>query len=111
MSYALDRRDIREFPGSTTELPSETALCRCGNRSREWRLRGLAVDVVCTYLSGTAYREAVASRRAVIAKGAASGWAYETTPLDHGHPWQCALCHPPAAGLDVEWRDNEREDR
>lgn len=106
MSYALD-----EFAGSTGEVQSEVAVCSCGKRSREWRLRGLAVDVDYTYLSGQEYRQAVAAHRPVIAKGVASGWAYETTPLDQGHPWQCALCHPPADGLDVEWRDNEPEDR
>lgn len=38
----------------------------------------------------------------MIPKGPKSGWTYETTPLDHGHPWQCALCHPPADGLNIE---------
>ena len=87
------------------ELPSEVAVCSCGKRSREWRLRGAAVDVEYTYLSGAAYRQAARSGCLIIAKGPASGWAYETTPLDHGHPWQCVLCHPPASGLDVEYRE------
>lgn len=85
------------------------APCGCRQRPREWRLVGPAVDLTCNYLSGKAYRAAAAqpttARRGVIAKGPASGWAWKATPLGHGHGWTCLLCHPPARGLDVEYRD------
>ena len=98
---------LAEFPGAELEpVDGEpVAKCGCGKRSREWRLRGPAVDVTCAYLANGDYRDAVASGRDVIAKGPASGWVYETAPLDHGHAWQCSLCHPPADGLDVESRE------
>ena len=90
------------------ELSSEVAPCSCHQRTREWRLRGPAASVGYTYLSRKAYREAAArshtNGRGVIAKGPASGWVWQATPADCGHPWQCALCHPPAQGLDVEYR-------
>ncbi|MGZ4254820.1 MAG: hypothetical protein ACXVS6_22725 [Solirubrobacteraceae bacterium] len=57
-----------------------------------------------TYVSRKEFNDAVAQGRDVIPKGKRSGWVYETTPLGCGHLWQCALCHPPAHGLDVEWR-------
>ena len=91
--------------GAEEILDSPVAECGCGRREREWRLTGPAVDVHFTYLSGRAYRDALAAGRDVVAKGPASGWIYETTPLAHGHLWVCCLCHPPAAGLDVESRD------
>ena len=62
-----------------------------------------------SYLSGQAYRAVAArlarKRRGVIAKGPRSGPAWEAKPLGHGHLWPCSLCHPPANGLDVEYRD------
>jgi hypothetical protein len=91
------------------ELPGDIAPCSCRQRPREWRLRGHAVNATYTYLSAKAYREAAArvpqNGCGVLAKGPASGWAWEATPLEYGHGWQCGLCHPPAAGLDVEWRE------
>lgn len=90
--------------GAEEFLDSPAAECGCGKREREWRLNGPASDVHYTYLSGRAYRDALADGRDVVAKGPASGWAYTTMPLGHGHPWQCFLCHPPARGLDVEYR-------
>lgn len=94
----------------TLDLASPVAPCSCRRREHEWRLCGEAVDVRCTYLSGRPYKTAAAQpatqRRGVIAKGPASGWVWEATPLGHGHAWQCSLCHPPAsAELDVEYRD------
>jgi hypothetical protein len=86
------------------ELPGETLPCGCRQRRREWRLRGEAVDVTYTYVSNKAHADAVDQGVDVIPKGKRSGWTYETTPLGRGHAWQCSLCHPPAEGLDVEWR-------
>lgn len=89
--------------------PSPIALCRCRPRRREWRLPGEAVDVAFRYLTRKAYHAAAerprTERRGVIAKGSASGWAWEATPRGHGLPWTCALCHPPIEGFDVEYRD------
>jgi len=96
------------FPGAAIdelELESPVAPCGCRSRLREWRLRGEAVDVEYTYVSGKAYTEAVGKGLDVIPKGKRSGWTYGTTPLGLGHQWMCATCHPPAAGLDVEYRD------
>ncbi len=90
--------------GAEELLDSPVAECGCGQREREWRLMGPAVDVHYQYLSGRSYRDAVAAGRDVVAKGPASGWTYETLPLGYGCPWTCFLCHPPAAGLDVEYR-------
>lgn len=96
--------------GAEEFLDSPVAECGCGQRDREWRLTGPAVDVRYQYLSGRSYRDALAAGCDVVAKGPASGWVYETTPLGHGHPWTCCLCHPPVAGLDVEFRRPGIED-
>ena len=96
--------------GSCAVVPLEIAPCSCGRRSQEWRLRAQAVDATYRRVSGKPYHEAVLSSAGrdgasgVITTGPASGWVYEATPLDHGHAWQCVLCHPPAAGLAVEHR-------
>jgi hypothetical protein len=110
-------RLLTAFPGATVEnideLASPTAECGCHRREREWRLRGPAVDASYAYLTGKAYREA-AERAAensgsVVAKGPRSGWVCEQAEAEQGHPWTCGRCHPPADGLDVEWRDAPAE--
>jgi hypothetical protein len=103
-----DEELLAIFTGSTLGPESEAAPCGCGRRTREWRKRGPAFDVACTYLSGKEYAGARAAGNGnVIPKGPRSGWVYGETQLDRGHPWQCELCHPPAPGLDVEWRTVE----
>ena len=101
------------FPGSTVEhgpeLESDIAPCGCRHRIREWRLRGEGVDVSYTRASSReALDEAAAAGRGVLRTGKRSGWTYGTTPTGRGHPWTCALCHPPAKGLDFEVRDLTR---
>jgi hypothetical protein len=77
------------FPGASietgSELESDIGPCPCRQRTREWRLTGGALDMTTAYVS----------------KSDRSGWR----AIGRGHPWQCALCHTPAAGLDVEWRE------
>jgi hypothetical protein len=68
-------------------------------------LRGEAFDVTTHYVSKAAHRKAVRQGRDIIPKSKRSGWVVETTPSELGHLWVCGLCHPPVAGLDVEWRD------
>jgi hypothetical protein len=63
------------------------------------------VDVTYTYVSNRAYREAVAQGLAIVQKGPRSGWAYEIRPTGRRHRWTCVLCHPPADGLEVEYRE------
>ena len=108
------------FPGATVEagpeLESELALCGCQQhpqeqRAREWRLTGEALDVSSTYVSNAAHREAVEEGRHIVPKGKRSGWSIETAKTGHGHPWTCGLCHPPAEGLHVEWRDADEGTR
>ncbi|MBV9166214.1 MAG: DUF3631 domain-containing protein [Solirubrobacterales bacterium] len=105
VSELSDEELLAIFPGSTLGLESDVAECGCTRRTREWRLRGEGVDVTFTHVSNASYREAVNEGRDVLDKGKRSGWVWETTPLGRGQLWQCALCHPPVAELDVEWRD------
>jgi hypothetical protein len=93
------------FPGSMVEAGElDAAPCRCGQRTREWRLCGEALDVSFAYVGDVSYRAAIETGRDVLKKGKRSGWVWETTRLGRGHTWQCAVCHPPADCLDVEWR-------
>ena len=102
-----DEELLAVFPGSTVKhVPeSESAPCGCRHPTREWRLRGEGADVSYTRASGKALHEATAAGRGVLRTGKRSGWTYRTTPTGRGHPWICALCHPPAEGLDFETRD------
>jgi hypothetical protein len=104
------------FPGATIEdadvLRSEISTCGCRQRTREWRLRGEAAEPTYSRLSRKAYREAaeqaLSDGGGVVVKGPQSGWVWTTTATGRGHPWTCGLCHPPPAGLDVEWREADR---
>ena len=101
--WSPELRELLNAPGGDPEC----SPCDCHQRTREWRLRGEALDVVITYVSNKAHTEAVGQGRDVIPKGKRSGWVVERTPSELGHPWTCGLCHPPAEGLEVEWRDVE----
>ena len=89
-----DRRPRPVFVGSAHERAAARAGGGCG----------LHVP------SRRAYREATArpcsDRRGVVARGPASGWLSEAAPSEHGHAWQCAVCRPPARGLDIEVRES-----
>ena len=116
LSYLRGRRQQHErelAAGAPTlagpGLESGLALCGCqehrdDQRVREWRLAGEALDVSSTYVSNAAHREAVEQGRHIVSKGKRSGWSIETAKTGRGNLWMCALCHPPAEGLDVEWR-------
>ena len=103
-----DEELLAIFPGATIEpleLEGDVALCGCRSRVREWRLRDEALDATYTRVSNNSYREATGQGRDVLETGKRSGWVYETTPTGRGHQWVCATCHPPAAGLEVEYRE------
>jgi len=102
------------FPGSQLiddvmpEQEEEVASCGCKQRRSEWRLAGPAVEVRYTSASGEKFREAArhpVEDRGVVAQSKESGWIYETTLLGRGHAWTCALCHPPAPGVEIEHRE------
>ena len=108
-----DEELLAMFPGPAAEhgpgLEGDLSPCGCQwdpdeRRAREWRLRGEGVDVAYTRISHGVDKVG-ATGQDVILTGKQSGWSYETTPLGRGHPWMCARCHPPVAGLDVETRE------
>lgn len=109
VAHLTEHELLAVFPGAEIiegpNLESERAICGCASREREWRLTGEAENITMRRVSNADYRGAVSDGLETLPTGKRSGYVVERTPTGRGHPWTCALCHPPAAGLDVEIRE------